>query len=152
MHVHKSSLSIKIKNLLEPRGFKVKPLYSTEQYSTIEVSFEGFLRNLIIWNKEISNSNDYLELYQIASKFRKETKKSLKNNMSYLSEYEILDDLKEEYFDFYANAKNIKDDIKLIFVPYMTTSTLGLKKSIIEYNYILFTQRLKKCLENFTQN
>ncbi|KAF0366330.1 hypothetical protein F8M41_013632 [Gigaspora margarita] len=68
--VHRSSLSKKIKNLLLSRGLNVKDINTTDKYSTIEVSFgQKLLRKLLIWNKKISNKNDYLDLYNIASKF-----------------------------------------------------------------------------------
>ncbi|CAG8571539.1 12755_t:CDS:1, partial [Gigaspora margarita] len=70
--VHHSSLSEKIKNLLLSEGLNVKDLNKSSKYSTIEVSFgQKFFRNLFIWNKKISNENDYLDLYKITSKFTK---------------------------------------------------------------------------------
>src|SRR5438874_2523092 len=120
-----SSLSVKIKNLLQSSGLIVKTLHTTDKFSTFEVSFAqfNFSRNLIVWNKEFINSNDYLDLYNITSKFTRgkwlivgnklldnngedkweqfqiQTKKILNNNMSYSDEYEIFDILKEEYFN-----------------------------------------------------
>ncbi|CAG8839065.1 17931_t:CDS:2 [Gigaspora margarita] len=66
-----STLSSKIIKLLQSNGLKVKPLNSTNKYSTIEVFFNKFYRNLFIWNKEIFDENDYIDLYKIASKFSK---------------------------------------------------------------------------------
>ncbi|RIB30389.1 cytochrome P450 [Gigaspora rosea] len=105
--VHNSSLSEKIKNLLQSRGLNFRVINTTNKYSTIEVSFgRNFFRNLLIWNKEISDENDYLDLYTIASKFVKD-------------EYEIFDDLKQEFSCFYADNINIKANQKDLFVHYL---------------------------------
>ncbi|CAG8851439.1 36757_t:CDS:1, partial [Racocetra persica] len=118
----------------------VKDMYTTDIYSTIQVSFsQKYFRNLFIWNKEISNKNDFLDLYKIISKFtnskwlivgnsltddndndlwvqfQKQTNKKLKKHISYSSEYEIFDILKEEISLIYAIYKKIKADQKDLF-------------------------------------
>lgn len=108
-----SSLSVKIPNLSKLYGLNVELLNSTDKFSTIKISFGllRFSRYLLIWNKEIVNRADYLDLINIASQFKKgnwlivgnsliddngedkweqfqiETKKSLKDNMRFSGEH-----------------------------------------------------------------
>ncbi|CAG8580417.1 6061_t:CDS:1 [Cetraspora pellucida] len=159
-----SSLSVKIQNLLKSNELNVKLMHSEDKYSIIEVSlyqFFQFTRNLFIWNKEIFNQNDYLDLFTIASKFKKgewlivgnslvddnsediweqfqiQTNKRLKNNMLYSGEHEIFDILKNEFFDLFVKDKKIRDDQKDLFVHYMKSRTDSFKAIKYYYNSFL---------------
>ncbi|CAG8539386.1 5861_t:CDS:2, partial [Dentiscutata erythropus] len=55
-------------------GLNVESLNTTGKFSTFIVSFDQFSHNLFVWNNEILNSDNYLDLYKIASKFRKVNK------------------------------------------------------------------------------
>ncbi|CAG8789405.1 15843_t:CDS:2 [Gigaspora rosea] len=135
--VHNSSLSEKIKNLLQSRGLNIRVINTTNKYSTIEVSFgRNFFRNLLIWNKEISDENDYLDLYTIASKFVKD-------------EYEIFDDLKQEFSCFYADNINIKANQKDLFVHYLNGRMYDFKERAIEENHKSFNHCINRILNNY---
>ncbi|CAG8511504.1 1787_t:CDS:2, partial [Gigaspora margarita] len=151
-------------------GLSVKCLNTSNKYSTIEVSFGSkFFHNLFIWNKEISNKNDYLELCNIASKFTKgewllvgnsltndkgedlweqlqmQTKKFPNDNMLYSSEYDILDSLKEKFSRFYADNKKIDANKKELFVYFLKGRMGGFRiemfeERIFEENYKLFNR------------
>ncbi|CAG8836275.1 25504_t:CDS:1, partial [Gigaspora margarita] len=125
---------------------------TTDKYSAIKVSFgQKFLCNLFIWNKEISNKNDYLDLYNITSTYNKgdgkwlivgsslihddgkdlwkqfqtQTGKNLRKDMPYSNEYEIIDILKKEYSCFYAKNINIEANQKDLFVHYFKSNMDG---------------------------
>ncbi|CAG8529895.1 23715_t:CDS:1, partial [Racocetra persica] len=67
--------------------------------------------------------------------FQKQTNKKLKKHISYSSEYEIFDILKEEISLIYAIYKKIKADQKDLFVYYLKGRMSSFKEEIIEENY-----------------
>ncbi|CAG8685087.1 3174_t:CDS:1, partial [Cetraspora pellucida] len=126
---------------LETNGFKIKHLNSTLKYSVIEVSFENFFYYLLIWNEKNLNNDEYRDLYNTTSKFKRgqfiivgnsmidkdgndklelfaeETNLHIKNMLYFSGEYKIINHIKQEYFSHYADKKNIK---KELFIYYMT--------------------------------
>ncbi|CAG8674481.1 1518_t:CDS:1 [Cetraspora pellucida] len=157
---------------LKTNGFKVKTLNSTTKFSVIEVSFEKFYHYLLIWNKKISNKNEYKDLCNISSTFKEgefiivgdsmideggndklelfaeETKLHIKKMLYLSDEYDIINHLKQEYFSHYVDELNIKNHhISELFVYYMTGITVCFSITAINHNIKLFN----KHIENITK-
>ncbi|CAG8637817.1 hypothetical protein C2G38_2236225 [Gigaspora rosea] len=166
--VKKDSRSLSVKKLLLANGLKVKILEFHDEYSIFEVSFQNFIRYLIIWDVEISNVKGYQHLQQITSdkKFKNEwiiVGNSLINEnrkdrlelfveqtgeeikQMYFSEYEIIDYLKQMFFDdYYSKLKGItKHYQKVMFVNFMIGKTKAFDNFAIKSNFEEFHDCIK---------
>ncbi|CAG8822713.1 28566_t:CDS:2, partial [Gigaspora margarita] len=102
----------------------------TTKYSSFEISYDTFSRKLFVWNERIFTNDTYQEICKPFS-----NNINSKNITMYVSEYELIDYLKEQFFIDYAEKKNIKNrDLFDLFVYYMRGKTANFYKPIIESN------------------
>ncbi|RIB20428.1 Hsp90 protein [Gigaspora rosea] len=78
-----------------------------------------------------------------------QTNKSLEDNISYTDEYEIFDDLKQEFFCFYADNKKINANLKDLFVHYLNGRMYSFKERAIKENYKSFNHCINRILNNY---
>ncbi|RIA99852.1 hypothetical protein C2G38_2237191 [Gigaspora rosea] len=129
---------------------------------------EQFKVNLIIWHKKISSVDEYLKLHNISKNKDKNwiivTKPtiSLKNNqctdkiknysiktdkyitISTLDEYEIIEHLKEQFFDDYAKSKGISHSEKELFLCFMNHNIKNFDGKLINDYFKEWNKKYKK--------
>ncbi|CAG8695034.1 12254_t:CDS:1, partial [Dentiscutata heterogama] len=106
-----------------------KKISSAADYEKLYDSSLKTGENWIIVTKSLVNENQI----DMMEKYSEQTKKYLKR--FHVNEFEIIDHLKELYFDEYAMSIKIKFPEKELFLCFMNHKTKIFKRIVIEQNY-----------------
>ncbi|CAG8683223.1 8344_t:CDS:1, partial [Gigaspora rosea] len=150
-------------------GLKIFNFINATKYSTFEIKYDTFSRKLFVWKHEISNIKNYNELYKtiVASKFNNDdwilvvnnstrtndaknkletfaanTNKNIQKIIECVSEYELIDCLKERFFTYHIDnitgINNNDNATKDLYIHYMKSKTYYISKPAILNNATSF--------------